>query len=109
MIRRPPMSTRTDTLFPSTTLFRSHLVGNLAALGFMAPPAEARTGPLRLLAIFLLAGAVGLAVEAAESGRAHVCTPVTNAPLVCRLLLEKKKTLNYRHTCPPPMQPHAHT
>src|SRR3546814_15820834 len=25
MIRRPPRSTRTDTLFPSTTLFRSHL------------------------------------------------------------------------------------
>src|SRR3546814_9197937 len=25
-----------------------------------------------------------------ESGRAHVCTPVTNANLVCRLLLEKK-------------------
>src|SRR3546814_15928844 len=26
MIRRPPRSTRTDTLFPYTTLFRSHLV-----------------------------------------------------------------------------------
>src|SRR3546814_10763486 len=25
-----------------------------------------------------------------EIGRAHVCTPVTNAHLVCRLLLEKK-------------------
>src|SRR3546814_7448503 len=23
-----------------------------------------------------------------EIGRAHVCTPVTNAPIVCRLLLE---------------------
>src|SRR3546814_2920373 len=27
MIRRPPASPRTDTLFPYTTLFRSHLVG----------------------------------------------------------------------------------
>src|SRR3546814_15873801 len=27
MIRRPPRSTRTDTLFPYTTLFRSSLVG----------------------------------------------------------------------------------
>src|SRR3546814_6342025 len=27
-----------------------------------------------------------------EIGRAHVCTPVTNAQLVCRLLLEKKNT-----------------
>src|SRR3546814_3635553 len=26
----------------------------------------------------------------AEIGRAHVCTPVTNAHIVCRLLLEKK-------------------
>src|SRR3546814_5308574 len=27
MIRRPPRSTRTDTLFPYTTLFRSILIG----------------------------------------------------------------------------------
>src|SRR3546814_6777164 len=26
MIRRPPRSTRTDTLFPYTTLFRSHII-----------------------------------------------------------------------------------
>src|SRR3546814_9366075 len=34
MIRRPPRSTRTDTLFPATTLFRSafHLDGDCAAL-----------------------------------------------------------------------------
>src|SRR3546814_9864939 len=36
MIRRPPRSTRTDTLFPYTTLFRSHgmheLEGPLAAI-----------------------------------------------------------------------------
>src|SRR3546814_5783321 len=28
---------------------------------------------------------------ALETGRAHVCTPVTNAHLVCSLLLEQKK------------------
>src|SRR3546814_2355455 len=28
MIRRPPRSTRTDTLFPYTTLFRSHPCGD---------------------------------------------------------------------------------
>src|SRR3546814_8128337 len=27
-----------------------------------------------------------------EIGRAHVCTPVTKAQLVCRLLLDKQKT-----------------
>src|SRR3546814_2871301 len=36
MIRRPPRSTRTDTLFPYTTLFRSHLViGPLLRLLFV--------------------------------------------------------------------------
>src|SRR3546814_3898510 len=35
-----------------------------------------------------------------EIGRAHVCTPVTNAHLVCRLLLEQKqrKTSGYIST-----------
>src|SRR3546814_13792722 len=35
MIRRPPRSTRTDTLFPYTTLFRSHRVeeGDLLRFG----------------------------------------------------------------------------
>src|SRR3546814_3717313 len=31
MIRRPPRSTRTDTLFPYTTLFRSHRTGRAMA------------------------------------------------------------------------------
>src|SRR3546814_6668101 len=32
-------------------------------------------------------------------GRAQVCTPVTNAHLVCRLLLEKKKSITiHKHT-----------
>src|SRR3546814_12201591 len=31
MIRRPPRSTRTDTLFPYTTLFRSHRIAKLRA------------------------------------------------------------------------------
>src|SRR3546814_9188366 len=33
----------------------------------------------------------GVVGEQPKIGRAHVCTPVTNAQLVCRLLLEKKK------------------
>src|SRR3546814_7702115 len=33
MIRRPPRSTRTDTLFPYTTLFRSHAFGDVVCAG----------------------------------------------------------------------------
>src|SRR3546814_16460878 len=38
MIRRPPRSTRTDTLFPYTTLFRSRVSGRLEARTLEAPP-----------------------------------------------------------------------
>src|SRR3546814_4896053 len=40
----------------------------------------------------LLADVLLFLAEDAEIGRAHVCTPVTTAHLVCRLLLEKQKT-----------------
>src|SRR3546814_1016297 len=39
MIRRPPRSTRTDTLFPYTTLFRSWLHGH-----HQGPPGSAKFG-----------------------------------------------------------------
>src|SRR3546814_16866555 len=35
MIRRPPRSTRTDTLFPYTTLFRSEWPGKILVKGIM--------------------------------------------------------------------------
>src|SRR3546814_14494417 len=51
MIRRPPRSTRTDTLFPYTTLFRSIGFGTVMIIGgplnvvlqtdFILPPREA--------------------------------------------------------------------
>src|SRR3546814_9466919 len=37
MIRRPPRSTRTDTLFPYTTLFRSRLEGTVRQPVLVAP------------------------------------------------------------------------
>src|SRR3546814_19567370 len=55
MIRRPPRSTRTDTLFPYTTLFRSDRHGDAGAisavaqsfLGRFARCAYLRPGPAR--------------------------------------------------------------
>src|SRR3546814_6308047 len=39
-------------------------------------------------------------------GRAHVCTPVTNAPLVCRLLLETKNNKKHTTTCQNTLRTH---
>src|SRR3546814_2792475 len=102
MIRRPPRSTRTDTLFPYTTLFRS-----VTNAGGSAQTATGVTVADNLPAGFSFTGASGFgsynsatglwsvgsipAGVTRKIGRAHVCTPVTNAHLVCRLLLEKKQ------------------
>src|SRR3546814_19097076 len=57
MIRRPPRSTRTDTLFPSTTLFRSHVdhrvVAQSAAEVGGGKQEEAGPEPLRRAVDFL--------------------------------------------------------
>src|SRR3546814_5798512 len=90
MIRRPPRSTRTDTLFPYTTLFRSTAQildpSTVALLGL----GEAGTALARGLV-----EQSGWRRAPGDNGRSeeHTSeTPVTNAHLVCRLLLEKKKT-----------------
>src|SRR3546814_6601307 len=107
MIRRPPRSTRTDTLFPYTTLFRS-LAGPRASERRDVAPAVtgalcAARQQLDALAKLLRRQRRRRAVRqrrlaarraggrGPEIGRAHVCTPVTNAHLVCRLLLVEKK------------------
>src|SRR3546814_2474345 len=98
MTRRPPRSTRTDTLFPSTTLFRSEIRPGLGSsplrlVAFLQRDDE----PLAVLQHSLAIGKLraiahrGLHHPALKIGRAHVCTTVTNAKLVCRLLLENKK------------------
>src|SRR2546426_8639816 len=74
MIRRPPRS----TLFPYTTLFRSHL-GNQAIQ------------PLRLYAPESLDDVVALVREAERRSEEHTSELQSPCNLVCRLLLEKKK------------------
>src|SRR3546814_7706822 len=45
MIRRPPRSTRTDTLFPCTTLFRSAGADSAASSCSSPPPTQAKQHP----------------------------------------------------------------
>src|SRR3546814_5869682 len=68
MIRRPPRSTRTDTLFPYTTLFRSHLGRRLGFFGdaarlFTAGGHDALSGGLRPEARFAFFGVAFVFLE----------------------------------------------
>src|SRR3546814_20078869 len=63
MIRRPPRSTRTDTLFPYTTLFRSQLLGRIEDLfGELGARADADEVDVGDLFLQLLAGQRALEV-----------------------------------------------
>src|SRR3546814_9315155 len=92
MIQRPPRSTRTDTLFPYTTLFRSR-IGYwewVAAKIEQAELENAEDGDT-----VQTDGSVDYSRDYSlgrPDRKSTRRTPVTNAHLVCRLLLEKKKT-----------------
>src|SRR3546814_2675315 len=112
MIRRPPVPTRTDTLFPYTTLFRSGreaapLFEQQRGIGLRHRLRDARHAADRLgdlldeqlladVAAELRFGHVVLAQEDRKSTRLN---SITNAHLVCRLLLEKKKTNAMKIDC----------
>src|SRR3546814_6054003 len=69
-------------------------VGTLAAFLATGPAAAVLVAALAadFAAVDVVAAFLATALDATvlEIGRAHACTPVTNAQLVCRLLLDKK-------------------
>src|SRR3546814_2101249 len=96
MIRRPPRSTRTDTLFPYTTLFRSETLTFAEVPGgegedlFNIDPG---TGEITVEDASAFIDRETAESELFTRSEEHTSeTPVTNAHLVCRLLLEKKNT-----------------
>src|SRR2546430_9163214 len=97
MIRRPPRS----TLFPYTTLFRSHTVAK-REFWDRSRGMSLTTGRRLLLAIVL-----ALSSSFAVFGRSeeHTSELQSQSNLVCRLLLEKKKNHQSRLTHPAP--PHT--
>src|SRR3546814_530588 len=79
MIRRPPISTRTDTLFPYTTLFRSDLLDEQLLADVAA---ELRFGHVVLAQERFEAGLVEAARHAGENGKvgdAAVDEPLADA------------------------------
>src|SRR3546814_17454281 len=75
MIRRPPRSTRTDTLFPYTTLFRSLLDLQLDHMvEFAAPVAEDRIERVGLR------GGARIAVEDHRDVAAKLVEPLADQP-----------------------------
>src|SRR3546814_10948188 len=98
MIRRPPKSTRTDTLFPDTTLVRSQPRKIAGAVEVFqrkhatSPRAYEQDGFIVEALHQMINHRLGIEQRArVQIGRAHVWTPVTNAHIVCRLLLDKNK------------------
>src|SRR3546814_1944964 len=85
MIRRPPRSTRTDTLFPFTTLFRSPPRCSAEVGRKKREPESARLSDQREFG------------ELPQDRKSTRLNSSTNAHLVCRLLLEKKKKNDVQH------------
>src|SRR3546814_1730284 len=83
VIRLRPRSTRTDTLFPYTTRLRSGADARRSARTAL----RAAGGRIRARSYHR---PVWDRRCRRKIGRAHLCTPVTNAHLVCRRLLERK-------------------
>src|SRR3712207_7689479 len=93
MIRRPPRS----TLFPYTTLFRSHAVDRLHER--QQRPVELAALGLVLLGVQVLLrpGLDGDVLEVLVRSEEHTSELQSRQYLVCRLLLEKKKR-SLKHT-----------
>src|SRR2546422_1094472 len=86
MIRRPPRS----TLFPYTTLFRSHLQ-DLVALLFAPREALVHAAGQKALLDVHQFHPVAHHAEEFERSEEHTSELQSRLHLVCRLLLEKKK------------------
>src|SRR3546814_9440217 len=94
MIRRPPRSTRTDTLFPYTTLFRS--LGNEGSGGALDGVAAGLAAPLAAREVVLelvLRQALGRGGERSEEHTSELQSLMRISYAV--FCLKKKKTRTY--------------
>src|SRR5256885_10026437 len=87
MIRRPPRS----TLFPYTTLFRSVLVERFEVTGDV-PPRQNAGVDHRVKRLDTAVEHLGEPGDVGDRSEEHTSELQSPCNLVCRLLLEKKKT-----------------
>src|SRR3712207_8129095 len=92
MIRRPPRS----TLFPYTTLFRSKKGGPVLRRGAAAVPDLPGRGRQRAGGAEVAAAVVQFLVRRKPRSEEHTSELQSRQYLVCRLLLEKKETIDTR-------------
>src|SRR3546814_6589209 len=108
MIRRPPRSTRTDTLFPYTTLFRSTVGGHLQLSVVVAQhPHVALGAHQRAVALQDINGLVDLrrylgarrlaVAHVADPDRCPRVEPGQKLPCVAHALDRKSTRLNSSH------------
>src|SRR5688572_32674322 len=95
---RPPRS----TLFPYTTLFRSELVGcdRSKATPNLRPNSRTSTSESRYADMRLLDVTISPSARTSPRSEEHTSELQSQSNLVCRLLLEKKKTSMPIHTPP---------
>src|SRR2546428_1385292 len=102
MIRRPPRS----TLFPYTTLFRSDDIINVRSKKQINRTISKPSTSARQFWKFVNLGLVNILIAALGIGSArseeHTSELQSRSDLVCRLLLEKKKTMRSPDT---PVEP----
>src|SRR3546814_4534454 len=100
MIRRPPRSTRTDTLFPYTTLFRSDHVA--AYLGWVSHAISDGTGLVKLDERFAppstALGVLGMPGHRSEEHTSELQSLMRISYAVFCLKKKKKTNRNTHHT-----------
>src|SRR3712207_8771054 len=94
MIRRPPRS----TLFPYTTLFRSLCSCEGLRVGVVQPAGGAGGAGVQQVGALARAAIERARAPGVVRSEEHTSELQSRQYLVCRLLLEKKKTSTRRHT-----------
>src|SRR3546814_10544664 len=100
MIRRPPRSTRTDTLFPYTTLFRS--ADFQQAIAFPQIETVEDRGDLALLRFFQIFAYI-LRVNKQGTGIAHAFVEPQRVEVIAEIIMKHDVS-----PCPPPAVPAKH-